>query len=197
MPNTTARNKISTNLSKLGSFFYNEFPNNPNFIPQNIDPAKIQIYGKDMNITHSTTTGFGNDQNIYFNYTTPNFSRIQFDVNTSAGNLTQLSAPSFPSCSGCQYPVLLIINVRNSAGSLVYSFNSIVDINKNGVLDLNSTPTSPDLQLRYSPKLINWQTNSSSINLLTQINFNDPYLEIGIDKAAIRIDEMSSFGVQG
>jgi len=193
-PNSTFKNKIFVNVSKLKSFFYYAFPSNVSFSPENVDLGEIMVYGKDLNVKHSSSTGFGDNKTIYLKYSSRKFNTIQIDLNISAGTVSNLNQ-TLPLCSSCSNPVNLIINARNSAGTIQYSFNNVIDYAQVGLLDLNTSPSVADILFRYSPTDMNVTANSSTVSIATKFVFDSSSMDVGLNKNILSISEMSSFGV--
>jgi len=197
-PNSTAKIKIGQNLSSLKSFLYKEFPNNPDFYPENTDLGKIILYGKDFNILHSQTTGFGANQNLYFHTSQglKNISEAFFDLNVLAASV---STPivNFPLCISCTNPMKLTIKVSNGAGTLVYSFSNTIDLSQAGTLDINTNNSSSDIRMNYSFFDVNWSIASTNTLFYSKFTFNDPLFEAGLGKNILQIKEMQQFGFTG
>jgi len=196
-PAVTKKTKLVQNLSSIKAYFFSEFPNAGTYTPETNDAGEINITGKDMNIKHSATNGFGTNTQLYFNFSSKKFNTAKFDINSDKLALSIYGAPSLPLCVDCASPLALTITVRNSSGVVAYTFSNTVDLSLAGTLDLNSSSGAPDIQLAYSPTSILWTANSSTVNFRSIINFNDPLFDIYPDKNAVNITELSSFGIQG
>jgi|GEM_PF-2002325 len=196
-PQITQKTKLSQNLADIKAYFYNEFPNGGTYTPETTDIGEINIAGKDLNIKHSLTSGFGTNNQLYFNFSQKKFNTVRFDINSDKSSLAVYGTPNIPLCIACANPLNMIITIRNSAGGISYSFNNMIDLSQAGNLDLNSSPNTPDIQLVYTPTSILWTTNASILTFYSITNFNDPLFDIYPDKNAVNITELSSFGIQG
>ncbi|MEI7961196.1 MAG: hypothetical protein WCI04_02570 [archaeon] len=195
IPLPNAKNKISQNLLKIKSFFYKNFPQNPNFLPENIDAGKIFLYDKNLNISHSQTSGFGTNTIIYINYSSQKFASAKFDLNIASSTVI-LDTNTLPSCgTGCA-PLTLSITARNSGGTIIYSFNGTVDLNKTGKVDFN-TPAASEVSFDYNAQMLSITTITTQVSIKETLTFNDPYLDVGIDQNGLVINEMSAFGIKG
>ncbi len=195
-PTLVQKDKLQSNLAKLKAFFSQEFPTSGSYAPESSDLGLLMIGGKDMNIKHSATTGFGTNSELYFNYGSKKFNTITFDINTDATNLTKLTE-TLPLCSSCANPLNLIITVKNNTGTTIYNFNNTIDLSSTGTLDFNTSSGVHELGLSYNTTRFLLDTNTTTLTTKTTINFNDPVMDITPTKDALNITEMSSFGIKG
>jgi hypothetical protein len=194
-PNLSVKQKILPNLSKISAFYHKEFQNTGLYSPASVDTGKIVVYGKDLNITHSNTSGFGSGKEIHFIYSERKFNQIQFDINAQTPNIALLSQTS-TLCGACTNPLRLTINLRNQAGTLVYSFDNNINAQNSAEFDFNTSIGIVDLNLSYAPNTIDYTSNTTNTDLGATIIFNDPLFEPNIDKTSISITELSSFGAR-
>lgn len=195
-PDTNSKNKIPVNMGLLKSFFIQEFPTNVSFKPESVDLGEIIVYGQDLNIKHSQSTGFGNNKLIFFKFSPRQFNTMQYDLNINA-NTVQIQSQSFPLCSSCANPVRLVLNIKNSSGSSILSFNNIIDYSQNGSLDLNTSGPTPDFQFRYTPTDVNLTVNTSQVSMNSKFTFNNPLMQVNLNNSMILVSDKGYFGLEG
>jgi hypothetical protein len=152
------------------------------------------LMNKDFNVTHSqTVSGFGDNNTLFFNYSTVNFSSILFDVNVASD--VNVVSQSFSLCGGCGTPVRLKIRVLNSLGVLKVNFDNNINpaLLSTLALTTGSLGTAADLNFNFTTTSFSWKTYSKQVTIDSNVTFNEGTLYSKVDDNAVVLLGLGGF----
>lgn len=190
-------NDLENNLINLRNFLQLKYPLSKfNFFDNDI--GKIQIVGKDLNITNSLINGFENNDSFYINFLENNIKKIVFEIDFDINQINNISN-SFTICNNCVNFVEFKIVIRNDENNVEYYFLEQIDIDQDGVIEIKTINSPIDdsfITFDATNKLFSF-TSGLKCYLKSKLIFFDSSFFIEFDENLLEINDLEVFGFTG
>lgn len=193
----TSTNNLENNLNNLRNFLQLKYPLSSLNIAGN-DIGKIQIVGKDLNITNSLINGFENNDSFYINFLENNIKKIVFEIDFDINQINNISN-SFTICNNCVNFVEFKIVIRNDENNVEYYFLEQIDIDQDGVIEIKTINSPIDdsfITFDATNKLFSF-TSGLKCYLKSKLIFFDSSFFIEFDENLLEINDLEVFGFTG